>query len=91
MKPEDSIMSKIIVPNMGEITEKAHDEQSHRSLALTTKREIPKLPKKSQKTTDEICVINRILSKKMKHKTSKQNTAHNSTGYIKVFDKSVNK
>jgi len=26
MKPEDSIMSKIIVPNMGEITEKAHDE-----------------------------------------------------------------
>jgi len=31
LMPADSIISKIIVPNMGEITEKAQDEQSHKS------------------------------------------------------------
>jgi hypothetical protein len=69
-------MSKMIVPNMGEITEKAQDEQSNKSLPMSVRR-IPKLSKnyektensrRYEKTEEEICIINRILSKKMKHK-----------------------
>jgi hypothetical protein len=85
-------MSKIIAPGMGEITEKANDENdviSHKSITRSSKKEIPKLTKRTEKTADQICNMNRILSKKMKHR-SKQNSNLNSTGYIKVFDKSAN-
>jgi len=83
-------MSKMIVPKMGEITEKAHDEQSHKSLKISV-RGIPKLSKRYEKTEEEICNINRILSKKLKHKISKRNHDNNSKGYVNIFDKNVKK
>ena len=88
-------MSKKIVPKMGEITEKAHDEQSHKSNQIST-RELqgPVKCRYSEKAFDEIRNLNKILHKKIKNKSpSKRNqfyveNSNDSTGYIKVFDKS---